>query len=110
MRVVEIKQTCGSCPEQWEGLLEDGRHVYVRVRHYRARVGVGVTLDSAIADQGVSWQLATDHVGWEGLGLLLSLAGLILTADTARAELDYWYSHKALEPRGAGLLPRRVHS
>lgn len=32
IRVASITQTCHACPSQWEGLLDDGREVYVRYR------------------------------------------------------------------------------
>lgn len=32
-RVVEIGQTCGACPTQWEGQDDKGRPVYARFRH-----------------------------------------------------------------------------
>lgn len=40
MKIVDITQTCGACPAQWEGKLDDGRMIYVRYRwgHLSARV------------------------------------------------------------------------
>ena len=32
MKVTYINQTCGACPSQWEGNLEDGRMFYARYR------------------------------------------------------------------------------
>lgn len=45
-----IRQTCGACPSQWEGVLEDGRFVYIRFRDADLTCGVGFTLASAIAN------------------------------------------------------------
>lgn len=39
--VVELRQTCLACPEQWEGHLEDGQVVYVRYRHGHLTAGFG---------------------------------------------------------------------
>jgi hypothetical protein len=30
--VTQLTRTCDACPAQWEGLVSDGRHVYVRYR------------------------------------------------------------------------------
>lgn len=38
--VVELQQTCGACPSQWEGRTEDGRHVYIRYRFGLLTAGV----------------------------------------------------------------------
>ena len=32
VKVSSIRKTCYACPAQWEGLTDDGRHVYVRYR------------------------------------------------------------------------------
>lgn len=32
MKVKNFTQTCGACPSQWEGMLEDGRTWYARYR------------------------------------------------------------------------------
>jgi len=41
MKVIEIRQTCGACPSQWEGKLSDGRYVYVRYRYGYLSISVG---------------------------------------------------------------------
>ena len=33
MKVNKIIETCGACPSQWEGSLDDGRAIYIRYRH-----------------------------------------------------------------------------
>lgn len=30
--VISLVQTCGACPSQWDGVLDDGRAIYVRYR------------------------------------------------------------------------------
>jgi hypothetical protein len=30
--ISELRETCASCPSQWEGKLSDGRNVYIRYR------------------------------------------------------------------------------
>lgn len=30
--IEHLTQTCGACPSQWEGELEDGRMLYIRYR------------------------------------------------------------------------------
>jgi hypothetical protein len=44
-------RTCTACPSQWEGRLEDGRHVYIRLRHGHGSIGIGDTKDEAVAAQ-----------------------------------------------------------
>lgn len=46
--VAESWQSCGACPEQYEGRLTDGRHFYFRLRHGLAQLGVGHTVDAAV--------------------------------------------------------------
>ena len=46
IRVVQIKQTCESCPSQWEGLTDDNRRVYVRYRWGWLVVRVGAPGDT----------------------------------------------------------------
>lgn len=33
IKVIELVQTCRSCPSQWDGTTEDGGSVYIRFRH-----------------------------------------------------------------------------
>lgn len=47
LAITELVQTCGACPSQWEGTLDDGRVVYIRYRFGRLSWGVGATLDDA---------------------------------------------------------------
>ena len=42
--------TCRSVPEQWEGILHDGRVFYFRYRSGWARLGLGTGLDAAVFD------------------------------------------------------------
>lgn len=42
------EQTCGACPEQYEGTLQDGRAFYFRYRSGRAELGIGVDLIEAV--------------------------------------------------------------
>ena len=47
--IIDLVQTCLSAPSQWEGVLSDGRWLYVRYRHGDLSMGVGATLDEALA-------------------------------------------------------------
>lgn len=44
----QLDQTCGACPSQWEGTLEDGRAVYVRYRHGWLTATAAPTMDRAV--------------------------------------------------------------
>lgn len=47
--LVDLAQTCGACPSQWEArTTPDGRYVYIRYRHGWLTVGVGANDDDAV--------------------------------------------------------------
>ena len=48
MKVSELTMTCGECPTQWEGQLEDGRAIYIRYRWGELGVAVAATHDEAL--------------------------------------------------------------
>jgi hypothetical protein len=50
-RVTKIRQTSELCPSQWEGRLEDGRHIYIRYKWGLLEVGIGETFNAAVADR-----------------------------------------------------------
>lgn len=41
LELVELQQTCHSCPSQWEGKTKDGKTFYARYRHSYWCVEVG---------------------------------------------------------------------
>lgn len=99
MKLVELAKTCSAYPEQYEGLTECGKHVYVRHRHGYAQIGCGPTLDDAIGpyrdeDPG---ELLTEWEddfgsGWLPPGrlpLLLADAGLELSEQVARQVAEF---------------------
>jgi len=48
MKIKSLTQTCFCCPSQWEGLLDDGRSIYIRYRYGKLFVGIGNTKDEAV--------------------------------------------------------------
>lgn len=48
MKLVSLEQTCGACPSQWEGKLEDGRFVYARYRYGHLAVTAADSVNMAI--------------------------------------------------------------
>lgn len=46
--IASFSQTCGACPEQYEGVLKDGRFFYYRMRFNRAELGIGDTHEEAV--------------------------------------------------------------
>ena len=93
MKLVELTKTCSAYPEQYEGLTECGKHVYIRHRHGYARIGCGPTLSDAIGpyrdeDPGellAAWEDDFES-GWLPPGrlpLLLFAAGLDLSERVA---------------------------
>jgi hypothetical protein len=48
--VESVLCTCEACPSQWEGLTADAQVVYARYRYARLTIGVGATLEEAVAN------------------------------------------------------------
>ena len=48
MRIVSLLQTTGFSPCQWEGLLDDGRSIYIRYRGGRLSAGIGRDIEDAV--------------------------------------------------------------
>ena len=60
--ILDLKQTCESCPSQWEGQLTDTRAIYIRFRNRNLTIQVsevGGTVDSAIESNPV-FQVKTE--------------------------------------------------
>ena len=51
-RFLELRQTCIACPSQWEGILQNGKHVYIRYRWGILQFGIGGNGDTAAANTG----------------------------------------------------------
>ena len=62
--VVEIKRTCSACPSQWEGILDDGRSIYVRYRWGNITAGIGDTLDEAIRNKSIYFSYGDEFDGY----------------------------------------------
>lgn len=74
MKVVELRQTCGACPSQWEGRTDDGKWVYVRYRFgwLSVRVGEGEDVRSAVNGDEVFGKACGGELdGWMGLADLI---------------------------------------
>lgn len=67
-RVVQLTKTCGACPTQWEGKLEDGRMIYFRYRSGRCTLDVSESptndIDDAVMGFEVHNHKAADE--WDG--------------------------------------------
>lgn len=63
--IVETEtETCNACPLQFEGTMVDGRQFYFRYRWGHAFLGIGRTLQEAIHDDGVSFEIGAELDGW----------------------------------------------
>ena len=73
--IVDLVQTSPRAPSQWEGVLSDGRWLYVRHQRGELSMGVGATLDEALAssasldvevagagESDASWDQVAPHV------------------------------------------------
>lgn len=52
--VKAARRTCIAAPEQYEGELDNGMSFYFKLRHGRARVGVGKTVNAAADDENAA--------------------------------------------------------
>jgi hypothetical protein len=59
-----MEQTCGACPSQWEGELDDGTFIYVRYRWGNFSVGIAETLDEAISTHTFSCKIGGEYSGF----------------------------------------------
>ena len=89
-KVLKYKRTCESNPSQWEGILDDSRHFYARYRWSSFQVGLGDSVESAIAD---SRNLREPDNGSDGLGGFITDEEMRVRMerrgfDMSRAELD----------------------
>jgi hypothetical protein len=50
-QVATVKQTCTSCPSQWEGTLHDGRCFYIRYRWGGLTIGFGASVGDAVGNR-----------------------------------------------------------
>jgi len=94
LNVTTITQTCGACPSQWEGRLDDGRYLYVRYRFGTLRCSVGPTLDDAIFSDAMETvyieQAGDDLDGFMTYEDLRERVAEVLTLPVeARDELDW---------------------
>lgn len=49
-KIKSLIRTCWAYPAQWECKTEDGKYVYIRYRHNYLFVGIGNTMDEAVAN------------------------------------------------------------
>lgn len=63
-RIVKLDRTCGIAPSQWEGLLDDGRHVFIHYRRRHGSIGIGrdigEAVDATIDGKGWHWEAASE--------------------------------------------------
>jgi hypothetical protein len=63
MKVASIRCTCGACPSQWEGVLVDGRTLYVRYRYGFLSAKVSHQPSDDVTDAVRGEQLFGEQVG-----------------------------------------------
>jgi hypothetical protein len=103
MEVVDLVQTCGSCPSQWEARTEDNRPVYVRYRWGYLSVVVGEpgeTINQAINSgvEIVGEQLGGEYDGtlsWHRVARLLDPLDLDAVLEAKRRARQEWEEQMA---------------
>ena len=68
MRIVQLEKTCGACPSQWEGKLDNGEYLYVRYRWGSLQVGIGTSIGDAVSNSTHLVQLGDGLDGSLGEG------------------------------------------
>lgn len=91
--ITEVTQTCGACPSQWEGKLEDSRTFYVRYRwgYLSVCVSPGPTdsMDEAVRGEEVyGAQLGREFDGCLDWDEVLRRSPLIMSESVQRPEGD----------------------
>lgn len=68
--IQDSRVTCSAAPVQIEGTLTDGRRFYFRARFGRAQLGIGPTVDAAVAaifgGPGLCAERDLSHLGQYG--------------------------------------------
>ncbi len=63
MKVVSIIQTCGGCPSQWEGKLDDGRMIYIRYRYGGLAINISALPTDDVGEAVIGDYLFKKQVG-----------------------------------------------
>jgi hypothetical protein len=64
--VTELRRTCGACPAQWEGTLNDGRVLYGRYRGGSGYISFMDTMEDLLDSRPVVWYDRMGSNGFEG--------------------------------------------
>ena len=86
LKVAQLEMTCGACPSQWEGELEDGRAIYIRYRWGRLGVVIAPTMQAALdvfcgfSNDGMIFSKAIDG-DFDGECTLADVAALMPQVD-----------------------------
>lgn len=91
--VASLVMTCGACPAQWEGALEDGQVVYVRFRHGQLTVGFGRNVREAVDRSELVYEEAGNRGDMEQAEML-RLTGLVLGGGVEITGEDDWWGEE----------------
>jgi hypothetical protein len=76
-----LRQTCNSCPSQWEGELTNGNFIYIRFRWGNLGYGIGATIDQAVVNYDYGEQIGDEFDGNLSQVKMLRLLGLKLVKE-----------------------------
>lgn len=77
LKLASLTQTCGSCPSQWDGVLEDGTPVYIRYRWGFLRVDLNPWTENEREIFGQ--QIGDEFDGYIGERAMLAIISDVLT-------------------------------
>lgn len=60
----KVWRTCEAFPSQWEGMLDNGKSIYIKYRHGKLKVGLGKTLSKAILNAKVIYESKNELDGF----------------------------------------------
>ena len=86
-KIIELTQTCGACPSQWEGKLEDGRMIYIRYRYGGLEVSISYYPTDDVSDAVNGESIFQKYIGGAYDGVLDNEKMLFVLKDIIKCDI-----------------------